>query len=62
MPQHRVILADSRTMPELKDCCVHLVVTSPPYWCIKDYAHPGQIGFRVGVGEAPADDGMIRHQ
>jgi len=44
MPRHRIILADSRTMPELPDASVHLVVTSPPYWCIKDYAHPGQIG------------------
>ena len=31
-------------MPELEDESVHLVVTSPPYWCIKDYGHPGQIG------------------
>ena len=45
MPEHCVILADSRTMPELGDRSVHLVVTSPPYWCIKDYAHPGQIGY-----------------
>jgi len=45
MPRHRVLIADSRCMPELDDGSVHLVVTSPPYWCIKDYAHPGQIGF-----------------
>jgi len=45
MPRHRVIFGDSRQMPELADCSVHLVVTSPPYWCIKDYAHPGQIGY-----------------
>ena len=32
-------------MPELQDQSVHLVVTSPPYWCIKDYAHAGQIGY-----------------
>jgi site-specific DNA-methyltransferase (adenine-specific) len=31
-------------MPELQDASVHLVVTSPPYWCIKDYDHPEQIG------------------
>jgi site-specific DNA-methyltransferase (adenine-specific) len=42
---HRIIFADSRSMPELDDQSVHLVVTSPPYWCIKDYAHPGQIGY-----------------
>ena len=44
MARHRIIFADSRTMPELDDCSVDLVVTSPPYWCIKDYDHPGQIG------------------
>jgi modification methylase len=43
--QHRVILGDSRHMTELADGSVHLVVTSPPYWCLKDYGHPGQIGY-----------------
>jgi len=47
MPQthHRIIIADSQSMPELEDASVHFVVTSPPYWCIKDYSHPGQIGY-----------------
>jgi len=27
----RVVLGDSRRMPELRDASVHLVVTSPPY-------------------------------
>lgn len=44
MNEHRVIFGDSRRMPELDDRSVHLVVTSPPYWCIKDYEHPEQIG------------------
>jgi DNA modification methylase len=38
-------------MPELEDQSVHLVVTSPPYWSIKDYGHPEQIG-----REQPYDD------
>jgi DNA modification methylase len=38
--QHRVILGDSRTMPELRDQSAHLVVTSPPYANLKQY-HPG---------------------
>ena len=42
---HRIIFGDSRGMSEVADNSVHLVVTSPPYWCIKDYAHPGQIGY-----------------
>jgi site-specific DNA-methyltransferase (adenine-specific) len=45
MEQHTAIFGDSRRMPELDDESVHLVVTSPPYWCIKDYAHPAQIGY-----------------
>ena len=45
MTYHRIFLADSRDMPELPDESVHLVVTSPPYWCLKDYSHPGQIGY-----------------
>lgn len=44
MTHHEVIFADARQMPELQDSSVHLVVTSPPYWCIKDYGHPAQIG------------------
>ena len=51
MTCHRIFIADSRTMPELPDESVHLVVTSPPYWCLKDYAHPGQIGYRQTYDE-----------
>jgi DNA modification methylase len=36
--------ADSRSMAELAAESVALVVTSPPYWRIKDYGEPGQIG------------------
>lgn len=32
-------------MNELKDESVHLVVTSPPYWQLKDYGTENQIGF-----------------
>lgn len=32
-------------MDEVKDSSVHLVVTSPPYWQLKDYGSPEQIGF-----------------
>ncbi len=45
MSAHRIIFADSRQMPEIADRSMHLVVTSPPYWCIKDYGHRGQIGY-----------------
>jgi modification methylase len=45
MTQHRIIVGDSRSMTELADESVHLVVTSPPYWQLKDYGNGNQIGF-----------------
>ncbi|OIO93192.1 MAG: DNA methylase N-4 [Armatimonadetes bacterium CG2_30_59_28] len=42
---HRIIIGDSRNMAEVEEHSVHLVVTSPPYWQLKDYGHDGQIGF-----------------
>ncbi len=32
-------------MDELSDESVHLIITSPPYWQLKDYANSEQIGF-----------------
>jgi DNA modification methylase/endonuclease YncB( thermonuclease family) len=46
-----VYLADSRNMAELADESVHLVVTSPPYWHIKDYGIPAQIGYGQSLHE-----------
>ena len=42
---HRVYVADARSLHEVHDKSVHLVVTSPPYWQLKNYDSPGQIGF-----------------
>lgn len=35
--RHRVLLGDARVMKEVGDASIHLVVTSPPYWTLKDY-------------------------
>jgi site-specific DNA-methyltransferase (adenine-specific) len=43
--KHIIINGDSRQMSELKDESVHLIVTSPPYWQLKDYGIDNQIGF-----------------
>lgn len=43
--QHRIITGDSRCMAEVPKESVHLVVTSPPYWQLKDYGNDRQIGF-----------------
>jgi hypothetical protein len=37
---HRLHLGDARDLSWLKDESVHLVVTSPPYWTLKEYEHP----------------------
>lgn len=42
---HRIINGDSRRMTEIKDNSVHLIITSPPYWQLKDYGSGNQIGF-----------------
>ena len=42
---HTLFHSDSRRLNALKPASVHLVLTSPPYWTLKEYrAHPGQMG------------------
>jgi site-specific DNA-methyltransferase (adenine-specific) len=43
--KHKVINGDSRIMNELDNESVHLIITSPPYWQLKDYGTENQIGF-----------------
>lgn len=45
MTLHKIINGDSRRMSELDDNSVHLTITSPPYWQLKDYGTDNQIGF-----------------
>jgi len=42
---HKIILGDSRKMKEVSSEAVHLIITSPPYWQLKDYGNDRQIGF-----------------
>ncbi|MCL5021246.1 MAG: site-specific DNA-methyltransferase, partial [Bacteroidetes bacterium] len=42
---HKIIIGDSRQMKELADKSVHLIITSPPYWQLKDYGDDNQLGF-----------------
>jgi DNA modification methylase len=42
---HKIINGDSRQMSELLENSVHLIITSPPYWQLKDYGTEDQIGF-----------------
>jgi DNA modification methylase len=42
---HTLVRGDARTMSALSPGGVHLVLTSPPYWTLKDYrVHEGQLG------------------
>jgi DNA modification methylase len=43
--RHQIVLGDSRSMGAVADESVHLVLTSPPYWTLKQYpAEEGQLG------------------
>jgi modification methylase len=43
--KHSLNLGDARRMTDLAPSSVHLVLTSPPYWTLKEYRHSdGQLG------------------
>lgn len=41
----KIVIGDSRRMFEVEDSSIDLIITSPPYWHIKDYGISGQIGY-----------------
>ena len=43
--KHTLINGDSRNMRLMPDKSVELIITSPPYWQLKDYGNDEQIGF-----------------
>lgn len=45
MTEHKIVFGDSRKMSQISDKSVQLIVTSPPYWQLKDYGQDNQIGF-----------------
>ena len=45
MTEHKVIFGDSRNLSRIADKSVQLIITSPPYWQLKDYGNDQQIGF-----------------
>jgi len=42
---HDIVIGDSRQMDFLENSSIHLVITSPPYWQLKDYGSENQIGY-----------------
>ena len=51
MTRHRIIIGDCREMHDVANESVHLVVTSPPYWQLKDYGSAEQIGYHDSYEE-----------
>lgn len=51
MTEHRIIFGDSRSLNKVKDKSVQLIITSPPYWQLKDYGAENQIGFNDNYEE-----------
>lgn len=51
MTEHKIIFGDSRSLNQIKDKSVQLIVTSPPYWQLKDYGSGDQIGFNDSYEE-----------
>ncbi len=51
MISHKIILGDSRHLSKIEDKSVQLIITSPPYWQLKDYGSENQIGFNDSYEE-----------
>lgn len=51
MTNHSIIFGDSRSLNKIKDKSVQLIITSPPYWQLKDYGSVNQIGFNDSYEE-----------
>lgn len=51
MTEHKIIFGDSRSLNQINDKSVQLIVTSPPYWQLKDYGTEDQIGFNDSYEE-----------
>jgi site-specific DNA-methyltransferase (adenine-specific) len=49
--KHKIIIGDSRQMNLIPDNSVQLIITSPPYWQLKDYGVENQIGFNDSYEE-----------
>ena len=61
--EHRLVLGDARRMTGLAPNSVHLVLTSPPYWTLKDYRDSeGQMGHIESYDEFLAElDRVWKH-
>jgi DNA modification methylase len=52
LPRNQILVGDVRTrLSELPDASVHTIITSPPYFAVRDYGHQDQLG-----AESTVDD------
>ncbi len=51
MSKHKIVIGDSRKLGLIPDKSVQLIITSPPYWQLKDYGTESQIGFNDSYEE-----------
>ena len=51
MTEHKIVFGDSRRMSMIPDKSVQLIITSPPYWQLKDYGSSNQIGINDSYEE-----------
>jgi site-specific DNA-methyltransferase (adenine-specific) len=49
--KHKIVIGDSRHMGGVPDKSVQLIITSPPYWQLKDYGAENQIGYNDSYEE-----------
>jgi len=45
-PQHKIYFKSSENMSEVKNGVIKTIITSPPYWNLKNYLNEGQIGYK----------------
>ena len=48
---HKIFLQDAINVSKLPEDSIDLVITSPPYWSIKDYGNTNQLGYNDSLNE-----------
>jgi site-specific DNA-methyltransferase (adenine-specific) len=52
LPRNQILIGDARThLAGLPDNSIDSVITSPPYFALRDYGHAGQLGLEPSVDE-----------
>lgn len=60
--RHQIFIGDCRDMSKILPESVHLIITSPPYWQLKDYGNHNQIGFNDTYEDYINNLNLVWHQ